>query len=78
MVGNGHLRFAVSDDGAGFDPATTQRGEGLTNLRDRVEALGGTLEIVSAPGKGTRVTGTIPVVRGAGSGDGALGHRYRR
>ena len=56
----GRLTFAVIDDGAGFDPETAGRGAGLTNMRDRLEALGGRLEIRSAPGAGTTVAGTIP------------------
>jgi signal transduction histidine kinase len=59
---DGALRFSVSDDGAGFDVATTPRGAGLQNMADRVEALGGELSIVSAPGSGTTVTGRIPVL----------------
>ena len=58
---DGALRFVVTDDGAGFDVATTPRGAGLQNMADRVEALGGELSIVSAPGSGTTVTGRIPV-----------------
>ena len=61
VSGNGRLRFDVWDDGAGFDPATTPGGNGVTNMRDRIGALGGTLEIDSAPGRGTHVTGMIPV-----------------
>jgi len=57
---DGALVFEVRDDGSGFDPLTTSRGSGLQNMTDRVEALGGTLEIVSAPGAGTRVRGRIP------------------
>jgi signal transduction histidine kinase len=57
---NGHVLFEVSDDGAGFDPAAPRRGTGLTNLADRVAAVGGTLDVESAPGGGTRVTGRIP------------------
>ncbi|HJV05238.1 MAG TPA: ATP-binding protein [Actinomycetota bacterium] len=60
---NGDLVFAVTDDGRGFDPAATPRGSGLQNMADRLDALGGRLEIVSAPGKGTTVTGRIPVQR---------------
>jgi signal transduction histidine kinase len=56
---DGRLGFLVEDDGPGFDPATVSRGTGLTNLRDRVTALGGTLVVDSAPGRGTRVTGRI-------------------
>jgi signal transduction histidine kinase len=57
----GKLSFEVEDDGGGFDVATTPRGSGLTNIADRVDALGGGLEISSAPGRGTRLRGTVPV-----------------
>jgi signal transduction histidine kinase/SAM-dependent methyltransferase len=60
-AGRGRLRFTVRDDGAGFDPAALQRGHGLTNLSDRVEALGGHLTIESSPGEGTAVVGVVPV-----------------
>ncbi|GAA3310003.1 sensor histidine kinase [Nonomuraea dietziae] len=54
------LLVEVSDDGAGFDPeAVTPRG--LGPLADRLSALGGNLEVVSAPRKGTRVNAWIPV-----------------
>ncbi|MGH2679371.1 MAG: histidine kinase [Actinomycetota bacterium] len=55
------LTFTVRDDGVGFDAATVARGAGLTNMADRVSALGGTLAVESAPGLGTTVTGLIPV-----------------
>ena len=55
------LRFEVEDDGAGFDPASTRKGSGLTNMADRLDALGGSIDLVSAPGRGTRVTGHVPV-----------------
>jgi signal transduction histidine kinase len=55
---DGMLRVAVRDDGlGGADPS---RGSGLTGLRDRVEALGGRLEITSAPGEGTVLVAEIP------------------
>ena len=57
----GRLVFEVGDDGRGFDPGTTQRGAGLDNMRDRLDALGGTLEITSAPDAGTLVRGALPV-----------------
>jgi signal transduction histidine kinase len=60
----GHLTFTVIDDGRGFDPATTPRGSGLQNMADRVEALGGSFEIESSPGRGTTVSGRIPVTKG--------------
>jgi signal transduction histidine kinase len=56
----GAVRFTVQDDGAGFDPSRTPRGAGLQNMADRLEALGGTLEVSSRPGDGTAVTGRIP------------------
>jgi signal transduction histidine kinase len=58
---NGQLTFSVSDDGAGFDAEKVPSGAGLTNMNDRLEALGGAVEIESEPGRGTTVTGRIPV-----------------
>ena len=54
------LCFRVSDDGVGFDTAASG-GQGLTNLLDRVGALGGQGEIDATPGLGTTVTGWIPL-----------------
>jgi signal transduction histidine kinase len=56
----GSLVFVVSDDGAGFDIAARGAGAGFTNMLDRLGALGGTLRVESAPGKGTRVVGVVP------------------
>jgi signal transduction histidine kinase len=53
------LRFEVRDDGPGFDVECTSR-RGLDNMRDRVAALGGRFELVSAPGRGTRIRGSLP------------------
>jgi signal transduction histidine kinase len=61
---NGDVTFDVTDDGEGFDPATTPSGSGLTNMRDRLEALGGTLAITSLLGEGTTVAGRVPVQEG--------------
>ena len=54
------VRFSVEDDGAGFDPDEEVDGFGLTSIRDRLAAFGGELEIVSSPGEGTTVRGTVP------------------
>jgi signal transduction histidine kinase len=55
------LSFTISDDGAGFHPATARRGSGLQGMADRLAALGGTFQIRSAPGQGTTLTGQLPV-----------------
>jgi signal transduction histidine kinase len=55
---DGALELSVQDDGAGgADPA---RGSGLVGLADRVEALGGTIEVVSPVGEGTTLLVTLP------------------
>jgi len=55
------LVFEVRDDGPGFEPGTNGDGIGLVSMRDRIGAVGGRLEIRSAPGAGTSVRGTVPV-----------------
>jgi signal transduction histidine kinase len=56
---NGHVTVAVEDDGiGGADP---QHGTGLIGLADRIEALGGRLDVESPRGRGTRLTAEIPV-----------------
>ena len=57
---DGRLLLGVADDGRGFDPDTTSDG-GLLGLRDRIRALGGTVTVASAPGRGTRITASLPV-----------------
>ena len=54
------LTFVVSDDGVGFDVAAANHGTGLQGMADRVDAIGGTLEVESGPGSGTIVRGHIP------------------
>jgi signal transduction histidine kinase len=56
------LVFEVSDDGPGFRPTDAAQSGGLANMRDRAGAAGGTLEVISAPGAGTRVRGVVPTV----------------
>jgi signal transduction histidine kinase len=61
LAGHGSgLRFTVTDDGVGFDAASTAPGSGLQGMTDRLAALGGTLRIQSAPGNGTTLTGELP------------------
>ena len=57
---DGELRFEVADDGVGFDPDATTRGTGLQGIADRLDALGGRLEIRTAPGEGTTLVGLVP------------------
>ena len=54
------LTFEVVDDGSGFDIAASKRGSGLTNMADRLDALGGALTVTSTPSAGTTITGTLP------------------
>ena len=56
----GSLAFIVTDDGVGFDVAERGAGAGFTNILDRLGALGGTLRVESARGRGTRVAGAVP------------------
>jgi signal transduction histidine kinase len=49
----------VEDDGVGFDPLSAA-GVGLSGLRDRAREVGGAVDVVSAPGEGTRVTVRVP------------------
>ena len=54
------IALSVQDDGTGFTPGGG-KGHGLDNMRARATALGGSLEIESATGRGTRVILTLPV-----------------
>jgi signal transduction histidine kinase len=56
---NGTLRLRVSDEGAGG--AEPHHGSGLTGLRDRVEALGGSIEVTSPVGQGTVLEVSLPI-----------------
>jgi len=57
---DGQLRFEVADDGAGFDPETTRKGSGLQGMADRLDTVGGTMVVDSAPGRGTTISGRVP------------------
>jgi signal transduction histidine kinase len=58
---DGELHFEVEDDGRGFDPGVTRRGSGTQNMDDRLDALGGSLNVRSAVGAGTTVAGRLPI-----------------
>ena len=58
---DGHVELAVRDTGTGFDPAAAHAGSGLAHIRDRAAELGGTVDIDSAPGRGTALTVRVPV-----------------
>ena len=58
---DGTLVVEVIDDGAGFVPSGPAVGRGLENVTERADVLGGTIDIDSAPGEGTRVTLTVPL-----------------
>jgi len=58
---DGQLVLSVTDDGRGFDPTQVGGGTGLQGMADRLEAVGGSLEIDSTPGRGTTVRGWVPI-----------------
>jgi signal transduction histidine kinase len=53
---NQEMLAEVVDDGRGFDPASVRAGVGLSAMRERIEGLGGKIEVRSRPGEGTKVT----------------------
>ena len=59
---NDQASLVVHDDGVGFDPAQIQPTElGLRSMRERADALGGSLSVESAPGQGTYITVLLPL-----------------
>jgi signal transduction histidine kinase len=58
---NGSLSFTVADDGTGFNTKVTGYGTGLQGIADRLGALDGGVTVQSAPGKGTVVSGRVPL-----------------
>ena len=54
------LELTVADDGPGFDQSAVVDGRGMHSMADRLAAAGGTLDVTSAPGKGTRVAASLP------------------
>ena len=60
---NGTFRLTISDDGVGFDQKQPAAGQGLANMRERIGALGGRLDVTSARGEGTRLTVELPLTK---------------
>jgi signal transduction histidine kinase len=57
------LHFEVSDDGLGFAQEKVEPGDGLANMRDRMETVAGTLTVISHERRGTVVHGSVPLAR---------------
>lgn len=72
-LGRDHVgwRLSIEDDGAGM--SGRGQGLGLRTMRERVEALGGNLELAAAAGRGTRVSAWVPLARPGGTGNGDPG-----
>lgn len=64
-VSDGNIQMTIEDNGQGFDPSHMARGDwpqfGLQTMKERAEATGGTFELESSPGQGTKVQVTIPL-----------------
>jgi signal transduction histidine kinase len=63
----GILSIVIEDNGAGFDPSATARGHGLSNMRTRLEEIGGKAQFTSTPGFGTTITFTFPIPKNSAS-----------
>jgi signal transduction histidine kinase len=55
------ILIEVADDGRGFEPESAKAGVGLSAMRERVEGLGGKIEVTSLPGEGTKVKVRVPL-----------------
>lgn len=70
---NAQLVLSIADDGPGFDPAalSLEQAVGLRNMQERARLLGGTFELNSRPGQGTRITVRVPLEQPAGQAEAA-------
>lgn len=59
-VTQGHVELKVKDDGTGFDPEHSARGQGIANMRARAEEFNGEFELISRPGGGTSIAFSLP------------------
>jgi signal transduction histidine kinase len=57
------ISISLEDNGRGFDPSSSSSGLGLAGIRERILGLNGSFEIDSAPGKGARLTASLPLTR---------------
>jgi len=61
------VRLGIRDNGVGFDPQVKKHASyGMTSMEERVNELGGALNIASAPGKGTRIEIRVPLMAEGG------------
>jgi signal transduction histidine kinase len=56
-----HVTLEITDNGVGFDYARATEGHGLRNMRERAFAVGGQLQVESAPGSGSRLRFKVPL-----------------
>ena len=64
-INHSRVSLQIEDDGIGFLPRSSQqRGFGLTGMRERTAALGGSMKVRSQPEKGTRIRITFPIEGG--------------
>jgi len=59
--GDGAIRIVVRDDGDGFDSSSATAGRGLRGMRERIELLGGEIDVTSTPTEGTKITACVPL-----------------
>ena len=53
------VALLIEDDGTGFDPGLVEKGIGLDSMRERLQAIGGQLDISSQPSSGTKIMATL-------------------
>jgi signal transduction histidine kinase len=58
---DGAIRILVRDDGDGFDTDSATAGRGLRGMRERIQLLGGEIDVISSPGDGTKITACVPL-----------------